>query len=151
MLRSPTRAISWDRGRILFDLGGFFMDTTARSSASCDGPRHAGLNTAIESFWRCKVVEIRPFLWSIRAPWRSLRSQGRPWGVSGTSPGVPGAWPGVPGASSEVPGSQGRAWGSQGRPQGSQGRAQGIPGIPRGLWGRPGHPRNPSHKDDSGI
>ena len=98
--------------------GGLVIDKTARGSPSGDGSRQAGSNTAIESFWRCIFVEIRPFLWSIRAPWRSLGSQGRPWGVSGTSPGVPGACLGVPEAS-----------------PGGPGACPGVPGAPKGVLG----------------
>ena len=50
------------------------------------------------------------------------------------SPGVPGACPGVPGASPGV-----------------AGVCPGDPRESRGLWGRPGHPLDPFHKDDSVI
>ena len=83
-------------GGTFFDFGGLLTKETDRSSAPCDGPSWAASNTAIESFWRCIFVEIRPFLSSIRAPWRSLGSQGRPWGVPEASPGVPGSCPGDP-------------------------------------------------------
>ena len=124
----------------------FFIDKTARSSASFDGSQLAGLNTAIESLWRCIFVDIRPFLWCIMAPWRSLGFQGRPWGVSGTSLGLPGACLGVPGASPRVPGVC----------PGVPGACLGVPGAcpgdfrdPRGLRGRPRHPRDHFRKDDS--
>ena len=58
---SKIGALSRDRG-YLFDFGGLFKKETARSSAACDGPQLAALNTAIESFWRCVVVEVWPFL-----------------------------------------------------------------------------------------
>ena len=61
-------------------------------------------------------------------------SQGRPRGVSGRSRGgprnVPGSPRGVPGVPTGVP-------------RGSW--------DPRGLRGRPRHPRDPFHKDDSMI
>ena len=76
-----------------FDFGGRFMDKTVRSSPWGDGSQWAGPNTAIESFWRCILVEMWLFLWSIKCP--GLRR------VSGTSPGgprrVPGGPRGVPG------------------------------------------------------
>ena len=46
------------KGGGFFYFDGLFMDKTARSSASFDGPQWAGPNTAIESFWCCTLVEI---------------------------------------------------------------------------------------------
>ena len=54
-------------------------------------------------------------------------SQGRPWVVPGACPGDPGASPGVPGP------------------------CPGDPWDPRGPQGRPGHPMDLFHKDDSVI
>ena len=131
-----------------FYVGGFFTEKTSQLSASCGGPQQAGSNAAIESFWRCLFVELWLFLWSIRGPWRSLGSQGRPWGVSGTSPGVLGARPGVPGVSLGVPGAC----------PGVPGVSPGVPGAcpvdlrdSRELWGRPRHPWVLFHKDHSVI
>ena len=56
--RTPTGAASRDRGGSFFILVGFFIEKSARSSRSCDGPSWAASNTAIESFWRCLFVEI---------------------------------------------------------------------------------------------
>ena len=56
-----------------------------------------------------------------RAQWGPIRAQA-------ASPRGPGSAPGV-----------------------SQGRAQRGPGGPRGLWGLPGDPRGPFHKDNSVI
>ena len=50
-------------GGTFFDFGRLFIDKTVRSSRWGDGSQQAGSNTAIESFWRCKFVEIWPFLW----------------------------------------------------------------------------------------
>ena len=55
-------------GGTFFHLSVLFMNEMARSSGSCDGPKLAASNTAIESFWRCIVVELWLFLWSIRGP-----------------------------------------------------------------------------------
>ena len=57
-LRTPTGAISQDRGGPFFNFGCLFIEKTARSNASCDLSQHAGLNTAIESFWRRLFVKI---------------------------------------------------------------------------------------------
>ena len=76
-------------------------------------------------------------------PWGSLGVLGASLGVPGCPRGVPvGSQErplGVPGECPEVPGALG-----------SQKRAQRIPWIPCGLRGRPGHPRDRFHKDDSG-
>ena len=105
-------------------IGGLFVDETALGSLWGDGSQQAGLNTSIESFWRCICVEIFVFLLSSGVlGW----SQGRPRAVPGACPGFPGASPGVPGP------------------------CPGDPLDPRGLWRRPTHPRDPFHKDDSVI
>ena len=54
-------------------------------------------DAAIESFWRCKCMEICPFLWSVGV-------SGGPEGVLGAYPARPHGPRGVPGASPEVPG-----------------------------------------------
>ena len=125
-----------------------FYKQNGRSSPSCDGPQWAGSKTAIESVWRCIFVKIRPSLWSLMAPWSFLASQGRPWGVSGTSLGVPGACAGVPGASR---GNPGVCPGVPGAFSGVPGAYPGDPQDPRGLRGRPGHPQDPFHKDESVV
>ena len=45
-----------------FHFGGLFMDNTVRGSPWGHGSQWAGLNTAIESFWRCTFAEIWPFV-----------------------------------------------------------------------------------------
>ena len=83
----------------------------------------------------------------------SLEVPGVPGASLGRLRDVPGGPKGVPGRASQgrSQGSQGRARASQVHPRGSQGHGQGIPEIPWGLGGRPGHPRDPFHKDDSVI
>ena len=49
-------------GGYLFYFGALFIEKTARSSRSSDGPSWAASNTAIESFWRWIFVKIWPFL-----------------------------------------------------------------------------------------
>ena len=66
-----------------FYFGCLFIDKTVRSSPWCDGSQQAGSNTAVESFWRWKFVEIWPFLWSRCVP-GGFRE------VPEGSPGVPG-------------------------------------------------------------
>ena len=113
----------------LFKFGNLFMHKTVLGSAAGDGPQQAGLNTAIESFWRCILVELWPFL--LDAIYRSIRSHWR-------SPGVPGASPGVQGAS--LGGLRDVPWG----PRGVHGGPRGIPWSPRrvsmGSWGSQGAP-----------
>ena len=80
-----------------------------------------------------------------------LEVSGDPRGVSGGSQGRPR------GAQGRARASHGRPWG----PRGVPGRTRGVPGVsdecpvdprgPRGLWGRPGHPQDLFHKDDSVI
>ena len=48
---------------LCFDFGCRFQGKTVRSSPSCDGSQRAGLNTAMESFWRCKFAEIWQCPW----------------------------------------------------------------------------------------
>ena len=48
-------------GGTFFDFGGLFIKKKAQSSASCDGPRQAASNTAIESFWRCLFAKYDRF------------------------------------------------------------------------------------------
>ena len=90
------------------------MEKTARSSAPCAGPSWAASNTAIESFWLWKFVEIWPFSWyqyighnvrgepgaSPGSPWAAL---GDPRGVPGISPGPRGIPRGSPGNPQRVP------------------------------------------------
>ena len=111
-LRTPTGAISRDRG------GSSFIRKTARSSASCDGSRQAGLNTAIESFWRCILVEIYVFLLTIRGLWRSPGARG--------FQGVPGASPGVSGTSLASP--KGVPWSPRRVPRAPRDVPRGSPG-----------------------
>ena len=102
-------------------------------------------DAAIESFWRWKVVEILSFLWSMGGP------PGSP-GVPGASPEVPGACPGGPqGVPGACPGVPGAFLGVPGTSPGVPGACPGDPGDPMRLRGRPGHPRDPFHKDDSVI
>ena len=84
---------------------------TALGSSSGDGSHEVGLNTAIESFWRWKLVKIWRFLWAM---------------------GVPGGPRGLP------VGSQGRAGGPRGVPRGPRGVTGGPRGVPRGSGGVPG-------------
>ena len=90
-------------GGTFFDFGSFFIRKMVRSSRWGDGSQQAGSNTAIESFWRCILVEIWLFLWSIRCPWRS------PWGLRNVPGGSPKGPRGSPGGPWEASGAQGRS------------------------------------------
>ena len=74
-------------GGTFFDFGRLFISKTALVSPWGDGSQQAGSNTAIESFWRWKFVEIWPFLLSQGVPGRSPKgpraSPGSPWEASG--------------------------------------------------------------------
>ena len=59
--RTLLREISGPAG-VFVDVGGLFINKTALGSPSGDGSQQAGLNAAIESFWRCEIVEICLFL-----------------------------------------------------------------------------------------